>query len=362
MSNDPHAPAPAAPPIRSWSDAYAAIRRRASETRGWIELDSNVPNRRWPRTTGLDVIAIAAVVDAAFRDVDQSRHAGIVRRWSACKDALEFNALPALADTYRGNRSFWTCLAATCAHLSQIDCPLPPQAAWNALLAQLEAVRNASMWMITKYQPPILFPAASLDKLYLAQRDYLGKLRGADRLAPEPGMTGGVMPVPRSTNAEVIQLADFWSKALRNEKAKNANGYATVLARWTAVIEDIDKVARGAEPNAVYPHNHALWRAISSVSIHVAAAIQYGVSDAELWMAAIGERLDRVPEAAKKVARAIAEGASGAAHAVGRVANEAARGLFSGAATPLLIGGGVVAAFLLLRGRGGRGREERSGS
>ena len=56
-------PSAAPPVIRSWSDGYAALRSRASDVRGWIELDTDAPDRRWPRTTGLDAIVIAAVVD-----------------------------------------------------------------------------------------------------------------------------------------------------------------------------------------------------------------------------------------------------------------------------------------------------------
>ena len=122
-----------------------------------------------------------------------------------------------------------------------------------------------------KDDPPVWFTSAtSLDKLYLAQRDYLAKLRGFDRLAPEADMNGGVMPVPRSTNAEVIKLAEFWSRMLTLQKAKNESGYDTVLARWRAVLADVEKLAHGAEPSAVYPKNHAFWRAAHKPAAYTA--------------------------------------------------------------------------------------------
>ena len=40
-----------------------------------------------------------------------------------------------------------------------------------------------------------------------------------------------------------------------------------------------------------------------------------------------------------------------AAHAVGKVANEAGKGLFSGFGTPLLIGAGLLGLFLISRSR-----------
>ena len=41
--------------------------------------------------------------------------------------------------------------------------------------------------------------------------------------------------------------------------------------------------------------------------------------------------------------------AGGAAQAIGKVANEAGKGLFSGFGTPLLIGAGLVGLFLISR-------------
>ena len=65
----PSATPTAAPPvIRSWSDGFSALRRRASDVRGWIELDTDAPDRRWPRTTGLDAIVIAAFT---YENADQ---------------------------------------------------------------------------------------------------------------------------------------------------------------------------------------------------------------------------------------------------------------------------------------------------
>lgn len=507
----PFAPA-GAPPIRSWNDGYAALRRRAGETRGWIELDSDVPNRRWPRTTGLDVIVIAAFIDAAFSTTDQVTYAGTVLRWVSCKDDIERDALHALGDIYRGNRDFWDCLAMMCAHLAHVGCPLPAQAIWSGVLAEIGVAlrtpldadsppiwfagaesldklylaqrqylarvrgadrlepqpgmsggtmliprttnadvlelagfwsavlriekakrtngydtvmarwraaldemvaltehaspaavypRNHAFWraassvavhvaaavqyglsdaelrreiggqlrrlrnaLAAQDRPPVWFAGAGdLAKLYLAQRAYLANLHGSDKLAPEPDMTGGVTIVPRSTNAEVIQLAAFWTQALESEKAKHANGYDTVRERWAAALRDIDAHARGQDPNAAYPKNHAFWRAISSVAIHVAASNEHGLTDAQAWMGSVGETLQTVGERTKALATAIAtsvrDGAAEVVHGAGKVLNEGARGLFGGLATPFLIGGGALAAFLLLRGRGDDSREAR---
>lgn len=364
MSTDrPSAKATAAPPIRSWTDGYAALRSRAGDMRGWIELDTDAPDRRWPRTTGLDAIVIASFVDEAYRRTDPARSYGVALRWKSCKDDLERDALPALGNTYRRNRDFWSCLAMMFAHLAYVECPLPSQGAWRAFLAEVGATlatdtRNAPP---TQDRPPVWFATAGdLLKLYLAQRSYAANLHGSDKLAPEADMNGGVTIVPRSTNGEVIQLAAFWAKALESEKSKNANGYDTMRGRMIAVQRDIDAHARGADPNAVYPKNHRFWRTIESVAIHVSASNQYGLTDAQVWMASVGESLQVMGERTKALATAIAasvrDGAADVVHGAGKILNEGARGLLGGLGTPLLIGGGIVAAFLLLRGRGDRER------
>src|SRR5262249_35025086 len=150
--------------------------------------------------------------------------------------------------------------------------------------------------------------------------------------------------IPRSTNGEVLQLTEFWTKTLDEPKAKNANGYDTVRARWEAARLDVEKYARGADPNAVYPQNNLFWRAASSVAVHVAASLKYGLSDAERWMASVGQGMQTVFDRTKALASAIAS-------SVRDTAKDAARGLLGGLGPPLLIGGGIVAAILLLRRR-----------
>jgi hypothetical protein len=60
---------------------------------------------------------------------------------------------------------------------------------------------------------------------------------------------------------------------------------------------------------------------------------------------------DNIATGAKKVAGAIGEATADIAHGVGKVANEAGKGLFSGFGTPLLIGAGLLGVFLISRNR-----------
>src|SRR5690606_17157759 len=99
------------PIIRSWPDGYIALRSRAEYLRGTIELNPGTTEaERWPRTTGADVIAIAAFLDPHTRTRTFQR-SGLARRWNAAMRDLELYALPEMGQTYSENRSFWRVLA-----------------------------------------------------------------------------------------------------------------------------------------------------------------------------------------------------------------------------------------------------------
>src|SRR5437764_5326778 len=119
--------------IHSWIDGYVALRARAYEMRGAIELDSGA---RWPRTTGDDAIAIAALFDGPIRGHGTP---GIIRRWRAVLDELETCALVARHATYSGNRAFWSTVEGAAVFLDDAEVTPPASALWDALLAQVGA-------------------------------------------------------------------------------------------------------------------------------------------------------------------------------------------------------------------------------
>jgi hypothetical protein len=125
--------------ITSWLRGYFATRERTAELRGLAEIDAGTSQRSaWPRTTGSDVITIAALVDPALRayPLRWGGH-GIGRRWRACVDDLERFARCAPYDEYPPNPSFWSALAAACVYLHASQAPLPEQPIWSALLERL---------------------------------------------------------------------------------------------------------------------------------------------------------------------------------------------------------------------------------
>jgi hypothetical protein len=343
------------PIVHNWTDAYVLLQQRAESLRGSIELHPGTPARqRWPRTTGADVITIAAVIDPHVRRLPCGFGTlALQRRWSACMDDIERLALGALGETYPENRALWSCLVAVFAHLVSVNAPLPDPAMWSVLVAELGlalAIRNIG----PKGDGP--FKQSSDVKtyvqLYIEQYKYLRDLRGADRMKPDADMTGTEFPVPRSTNADVIALADYWTGQFH--RVKEVLGHDTVFTKWKAALADIDQLARKGDPNAVYQKNNAFWRALMSIATHVAVADEAPTKWDRLFDS-FKNSVKSLPENISAGAKAIASGAADVAGSIaegaGRVANQAARGAFGSFGVPFLVGGGLLTLFLISRAK-----------
>jgi hypothetical protein len=329
--------------IHSWVDGHLAIRQRAYETRGFVEIDSGT---RWPRTTGADVIALAALVNPAVR---QHATPGVLRRWVATCADLQHDALPAAQDTYPENRSFWSSLESTVIYLDDIAVAPPSAALWDALIAEVGARRNVGP---TTDGPIAHFDnIKTYDDLYNSQLKFLKEKRGTDARDQPPGHSGGTRDIPRTTNADVLQLATYWSNELA--KVKHVFGHDGVVARWTPVVNDVDKLAKNGKPDEVYAKNNEFWREMQQVAIQIAVADE-APSKWDMVVDSVKDSVKHLPETLTGAASKGAELIESAAHAVGKVANEAGKGLFSGLGAPVLIGAGLIGLFLISRNRSHR--------
>lgn len=327
--------------IHSWADGYVALRDHAFETRGLVELDSGA---RWPRTTGGDVIAIAALFDPSVRT---NGTPGVVHRWRATLADLERDALNSSHETYPENRTFWGSLEMSAVFLDDIAVVPPAPALWEALLHQLGArPRNVG----PKGDGPFKHfdNAPTYSDLYMEQFKYLRDLRGSDNKDPEPGTAGPNKPIPRSTNGDVIALADYWTKQLAD--VKDVFGHESVETTWKATTADVDALARKADPNAVYSKNNAFWRALGNTAIHVSVADE-APSKSDMMIDSLKHSVSHLPDTLEHAASKGVDFVASTAHAVGKVANEAGKGLFAGFGTPLLIGAGLIGLFLISRSR-----------
>jgi hypothetical protein len=338
--------------ITTWLRAFFAMQASAMESRGFVEVDVGDDNvERWPRTSGHDVVAIAAILDPYLRETPlRFGGHGIARRWRSVVDDLERFALAEPREEYVENRAFWHALPAVCVYLHSEGAPVPSPEVWDALRALLNdaaAFRN-----VGKDSPFKPFDVKTWDDLYIEQYKFLRDARGADELAPESGMGGTKYKIPRTTNADVIALADYWSKKFAD--VKEVFGHKGAIDRWKKALVDVDAIARKGDPSVVYPKNNGFWRDLKSTAIHIAVA-EEAPTKWDTAKDAIKDSVKNLPDniasGAKKVAGAIGEATADIAHGVGKVANEAGKGLFSGFGTPLLVGAGLIGLFLISRNK-----------
>jgi hypothetical protein len=326
-------------PIHSWTDGFVALRARAEETRGLIELDSGAS---WPRTTGDDVVAIAATFDPPIREHGAP---GIVRRWQKTLADLERAALTTPRETYPENRTFWDSLEMMSVFLDDLDVEVPEERWWSALLDQLgTSLRNAG----PRGDGPFghFDNIKTYDDLYLAEYKHLRELRGADNVPPPKGVTGFAKPIPRTTNADVIELATYWSARL--DEANHVMGFDGTVSRWKVALADVERLAKTAKPGAVYANNNEFWRVLADTVVYIAAADEAPTTFDNV-VGSIKDSVTHLPENLQHVASKGIDLVAGAAEAVGRVANEAGKGLFAGLGAPVLIGAGLIGLFLITR-------------
>jgi hypothetical protein len=273
---------------QAWEAAFQELWDHAAHHRGMREAlaDPIIPHlsdtlHQWPRTRCGDVIGIGALVDAVIRSTPLvSGGHGIERRWRRCAGELAEVALGDPTLEYRHNRAFWSSLASIVAYLASVDAPVP-ESMWSALLTELAhpmpPPRNTAV-----VDERLHLAAFSYDELWQAQKDALAKLRGSDIRDPGPTTRGGRLQVPRTTNADVLQVATYWTMALaqveatrramgqHGPEALHAAGLDGEVRRWRIALADVDQYATTGDPAATYAKNEAFWRATGSVSITVA--------------------------------------------------------------------------------------------
>jgi hypothetical protein len=268
----------------TWEEAYRDLWHRAADCHGVHQARHEAPGHmlyqrvaQWPRTRGADVVAIAAVLDPILSvAASEAGGASMERRWLRCAADLADLAIREPEREYRHNRAFWSAVVAASAHLASVGAPVPV-GVWRALLDDLQLAappRNAPA-----VDDHLHLVAFTYDEMWQVQKAALAKQRGADVRAPVGNLWGGRTAIPRTTNADVIQLATYWTQAIgRVERGRRAAGPDGEIAphavsldaeirRWRGVLIDVNDHAVGHDPAATYARNEALWRAAGSLSI-----------------------------------------------------------------------------------------------
>jgi hypothetical protein len=260
--------------ITSWLRGYFATRERTAELRGLAEINAGTSERRaWPRTTGADVIMIAAIVDPALRayPLRWGGH-GIGRRWRVCVDDLERFALPAPRDEYPPNPSFWSAIAAACVYLHASQAPLPEQPIWSALLDRLGTQSHGGTMI------------DSWTQAYIELRRCAEVARGVS--------DGDSLEWPRTTGADVLALGAPFHGFVHGVEP-DAPGGVAVARRWRQAMLAVERAAIVA-PEEIFAGNRTFWSALAQLCAFL-DSVYAAPPDRAMWNAL----LDRFREACR---------------------------------------------------------------
>ncbi len=182
---------------------------------------------------------------------------------------------------------------------------------------------------------------------WIALKAYLADRRGFDVFG-----TANKFKVPRTTNADVLQLAAMWDDAAARSRT-DVFGVTGAKAEWSALSTAIKQATAGTDPSAVYADNVTFWKVSKHlvIRIQVAAEEPPDVGFVDALESNIKKLPGRLVSAAEWVGGEAKDIAGGAADAAGDAASGAgkifARGL-GPILKPLAIGVGLVGGGYLI--------------
>jgi len=238
--------------IHSWNDLVSALFTQADAHRGSITLLETNPLITFPRTTGRDVFVISAMVDPFVR---AHASAEVAQGWIAESELLAAEG-DSLSETYVGNRSFWTTLAAVARDLDRSHTALPSREELHATMHELarERTRNTSEAKLIT-----LLTAPTWGDMLDRQLQLFRILRGEDS-----GCDPAVSIVPRTTNSDVLELARYWyDQIARIGDDAEITQLRLVLSKWRIVVRRVLQYAQYGHPGDEYGHNAEFWRALT---------------------------------------------------------------------------------------------------
>jgi len=294
-----------------------------------------------PTTCNADVLALAGYWTEQLARVGENAsdtyHRLLYSCWREVLHQVAQYAKHAPAhEPYVRNPEFWRALLLLATQSDACDAPAMP---W-AFHVPESCHRNAAV-PFDAGAAFGTFSAATWDQLAMMQRDAFSKRRGEDEVT---GVTGAhVRRVPRTTIADVRQLAAYWSASLVyvGEHSHGDTSYRPVVDRWKAAIAQLGRIPSDADPSSVYAHNTEFWDALFSLSTQVAVTAE-APPRWQLAAEATGHAMLELPDTLRELPNTIKT-------AVQRLVTNAL-------ARPLMYAGlgigGLAAALLLLRRAG----------
>jgi len=190
---------------------------------------------------------------------------------------------------------------------------------------------------------------------YLAQKRDLSRRRGA-------ALVGGVA-VPRTTTADVLALATWWSAEVDKLRAGGDLGEAdrAAIIAWRGCMDTISRRTESTPLGATYPDNTHVWTCVGRLATHLTRRQvlpswwHAAGATARTFLDAFDERIDAVGDRMAANAAKVSE-AVGAA-----VGTSAVDSAVKAAAIPIaLAASGLVAGVVLLRATSPAARSRRA--
>lgn len=171
---------------------------------------------------------------------------------------------------------------------------------------------------------PVEVPAGGdYADLWVKQLKILAAARGSDKVN---GHT-----VPRTTNADAVQLADWWAQVLVDAvtlatvQGKIIHEVGTTADQFAPVKHDVDQLAKAGKPSDIYAKNADLWKGTNNVAVRAAT---WGEAPTR-WSIVLESTADAIRNLPSTLTKPF-------------------EWTWDKLERPLLIGGGVLAGLLLL--------------
>jgi hypothetical protein len=187
--------------------------------------------------------------------------------------------------------------------------------------------------------------------LWQATRRFFNEKRTVRTSTTRAGWT-----FPETTNADVRQLADVWTRV-------HARIWRSDLARarqhkdeWNEAVSQIEIATAGADPSATFAQNERFWLRWTKRQAIYLSAVRDMPSKWDMVVDSIKDSVTRLPENLEAGSRAVADAgadvAASIAEKAGNLATAPVRGLFHGLfgrlGAPLLIGTAVVGGVIVV--------------
>jgi len=168
-----------------------------------------------------------------------------------------------------------------------------------------------------------------------------------------PVKTGiGGFTYPETTNGEVRQLADVWSRVHARLWRSDLTRAQQHREAWKEARSAIEIATAGADPNATFTRNDEFWLRWTKRQGIYLSAVRDMPSRWDLVVDSVKTAVTRLPDNLAAGAEAVADAGIVVAGKAGEVVTAPVRGVFRGLfgplGTPLLVGAAIVGGIVVV--------------